>query len=277
MKTYIGKYPVSQGDEFDESTLPAFMERHPYLNAAPLPTFDGESGRYIASASPLWRGGGMKTLWWDMIQQQTSDNAVIISLMERNEEPDPDYIRETTDTLIPPNEANPTVAYELEANGDETCNVKYTVSLVSSESPIKNVLEYRQLRLQYRGQSRNLHYIHYPGWANEQGIGNQNMKALIDLVNKKQGGTNPMVVSCLRGKGRTGTFIEARETWNLAMAAAKKHKNWLAEQKQSPFLTYTKAMRKIRSGMVDSSSQYRFLKSWAQFVWDEVQKILDEN
>lgn len=68
MKTYIEKYPARHGDNYDESTMPAFMERHPYLNAAPLPTFDGESGRYIASAVwPLfakmpWRHGQLTWL-----------------------------------------------------------------------------------------------------------------------------------------------------------------------------------------------------------------------
>ncbi|KAJ5086741.1 hypothetical protein NUU61_008048 [Penicillium alfredii] len=268
-------YPYDDDRDYLPPEENPFGGIHPRLKAAPLPGFDAKTNpfSYIASESPIKGGKGQKTLYWDMIWANSKEEIVAVSLLES----DSDYTQEQVDSLIPSRKGNPISFYAIDNDkGYETCNVKYTVDYEDGRDYINGDLQYRRVRLRRGDQSRIIHFYHYTEWIFSTSISTEELQQLIDIVNERSKSVpdTPIVVNCLYGLGRTGTFIEAREISNGAQEAKDNGKNWFskyASGRTDPIVDYTNRLRQIRDDMIDSSKQFVFLhQPWADAIYKKL-------
>lgn len=215
-------------------------------------------------------GKGSKTLYWDILWDNIKTTGVLVSLLE----PDSRNALEKDEELIPTSKEEPLIFYEIdEDTGDLTCKDKYTLYLEKTESHHDGMILHHRLRLAKGGRSKTLDFFHYTRWKTWNAIDATSMTQLIEIVDTKKPGNNPIFVNCLLGYGRTGTFIMAREIYNTARKYNEAGKDWFQQKGvkgADPIENYLKTLRLVRHEMIDSARQFVFLYAWATHVWQEL-------
>ncbi|KAL8902431.1 MAG: hypothetical protein Q9207_004724 [Kuettlingeria erythrocarpa] len=223
-----------------------------YINASPIALTDPRTGcvfSYIAAQGPKQTG---LSHFWHMVWQQTSDVAVIVMLTqiaEGGREKCFQYFpldEETEAISIDPVESvdsAPTGSVRLsEAYTDESCN-----STV------------RKLQLTFGEQSKVIWHILFSGWPDFDVPQNEDRAALFELLRlsaeKNTDPSNPRIVHCSAGVGRSGSLI------SLEYLLAQIKSGALAETKddEDPIYDTVNRLREQRMTMVQSDAQYAFL------------------
>ncbi|KAE8349184.1 protein-tyrosine phosphatase-like protein [Aspergillus coremiiformis] len=274
------QYPFDVLKDGVDTAENEYSDAHPHFSASRLPGLGGTGGNgdYIACRSPVKEGRSQKFMYWDMIWNLGKDDIILVDLVNYHG----DALTEGQADLIP-SATKKTLTF-LPPTDRKTKKVispysgQYVVQYqdIQKAWPDKD-LEYRKVRLEQQSgaqgrpgsRPRNLHYFHLTGWKNRQPVDMEKLQFLIDQVDQKlpSGSKPPLVVNCLLGKGRTGTFIEAREIYHATVKA--KNTKWFLSS-ADPIADYTLRLRQIRSFMLDSASQFVFLHTgWAARMWTQ--------
>lgn len=131
------------------------------------------------------------------------DSAVIVDLTQ------PKEIPKRADIYYP--KANESLSFGEGKN-------KISVTLKSKEEHTGNDnIEYCIYEVNYKNETKTIGRVHYKGWQDHSGTSAQDLRQLVDFVDKKsaydpgKGANNKLItVHCSAGVGRTGTFLTAR-------------------------------------------------------------------
>ncbi|KAE8146289.1 hypothetical protein BDV25DRAFT_143848 [Aspergillus avenaceus] len=262
---------------------------HPRFSASRLPGLADRDGEfsYIATHSPLYLGRSQKYLYWDLIYKHTKGSVVIVDLV--NYGPDPLVQEDEGQEDLIPTKKTGSLSFsppnKIEIQGeypDQTVKDlgkpvppyegKYNLLYRSHEKMAYEDIEYTDLILNHESsvnpkERRNIGYFHLKNWKNRSVITADIMQALIEEVDKKAQDAT-ILVNCMYGQGRTGTFIEAREIYNVTVKA--KNTKWFFSS-EDPIKDYTVKLRKTRSQMLDSPLQWEYMHNvWAARMWDRM-------
>lgn len=111
------------------------------------------------------------------------------------------------------------------------------------------------------GESKTAHHLHYDEWADFSMPKSSGPLLLLaknawDLNGNQP--LHPLVVHCLAGVGRTGTFI----------ALDHLNSGGLAEKDEDPVVAVVQRLRNQRVKMVQSMDQFGFLHTAAREIWE---------
>ncbi|KAL8951888.1 MAG: hypothetical protein Q9222_002163 [Ikaeria aurantiellina] len=223
-----------------------------YINASPIALTDPRTGAsffYIATQGPKQTS---LSHFWHMIWQQTSDVAVIIMLT-----PTAENGREKCFQYFPLNDRSdevfldPVEATESASSGTLKLSEQYFHD--ASKSTV------RRLSLSFGGHSKVVWHMLFSGWPDFEVPQNEDRAALFQLlrmsVEKNTDVSNPRIVHCSAGVGRSGSFIA------LEYLLAQIESGAIAEMKEEedPIYDVVNQLREQRMTMVQSEVQYAFL------------------
>lgn len=177
-----------------------------FINASPITLDDsltGNEARYIATQGPK---ADQAAHFWHMVFHETGPVAVVIMLTQTTEAG-----REKCAQYFPISPDSPSL--EL-AEGDpftDGDDLPGTVTLVSTNVDGSSRFEIRELSLKVGDSTKQVFHFLFPGWADYSKPEGEDRKALLELIkitaNKAGSLSNPRIVHCSAGVGRTGTFI----------------------------------------------------------------------
>ncbi|OGM42221.1 hypothetical protein ABOM_009050 [Aspergillus bombycis] len=272
------EYPFDIWEDGVDTEEDEYNGAHPHFLASRLPGIGSSKDiyPYIASTSPVQHGRSHKFMYWDMVWNQAEKekhgDIILVDLA--------DYARGGQDKNqgdIIPSVTTKSLSFTPPEDKGKKQNIPpyrgtYSVHYKGSNAKwAHSDIEYRQISLEYHDDSKkpagsgphNVHYFHISSWKNRQAIAPEKLQFLIDEVDKKFKGQK-IIVNCLLGLGRTGSFIEAREMYRETVKA--KGTKWLSSS-GDPIAEYTATLRKRRAFMIDSAAQYEFLHTWAARLW----------
>ncbi|KAL8960638.1 MAG: hypothetical protein Q9193_002694 [Seirophora villosa] len=223
-----------------------------YINASPIRLTDPRTGcvfSYIAAQGPKQTG---LSHFWHMIWQQTSDVAVIVMLTQTAEGG-----REKCFQYFPLNEETEAITIDPIQSGDSAPAGKVQLSEVHFDESSKSTV--RRLVLTLGEQSKDIWHILFSGWPDFEVPQNGDRAALFELLrlsaDKNTHPSNPRIVHCSAGVGRSGSFIA------LDYLLAQIQSGAVAEAKDDgdPVYDIVNQLREQRMTMVQSDAQYAFL------------------
>ncbi|KAI4270629.1 MAG: hypothetical protein LQ337_006565 [Flavoplaca oasis] len=223
-----------------------------YINASPITLEDPRTGvvsSYIAAQGPKQTG---LSHFWHMIWQQTSDVAVIVMLTQINEAG-----REKCFQYFPMDEQTEAIAIDpvdpTESAPAGNVQLSETYSDQASRSTI------RKLLLTFGDDSKVVWHMLFSGWPDFEVPQNEDRAALFELlklsVQKNPEPSNPRIIHCSAGVGRSGSFIA------LEYLLAQIESGAIADitDGEDPIYDVVNRLREQRMMMVQSDMQYAFL------------------
>ena len=256
-----------------------------YINASPITLPDPRTGaetNYIATqvslnlmdpiASVLMmfaKGPKQSGLshFWHMIWHETGDVAVIVMLT-----PTHDGTMEKCSQYFPLNaEAGP---YMVDPLDKAQSTPEGSVNFVETVSEPDSKIEVRNLCLQFGEETKEVWHFLFSGWPDFAVPENEDRAALLELLKlsaeKNKSPSNPRVVHCSAGVGRSGTFIALEHLLALVESGA------IADAKDDEDLIYdvVNRLREQRMLMVQMDIQYEFLYEVVKEQFKERQRQL---
>ena len=208
--------------------------------------------------------------FWHMIWQETKDVAVVVMLTqtaEAGKEKCCQYF---------PLDIN-TKPFQIEPFGDSEDRPKGYVTLVEAiEDPLSRTT-IRKLLLSYGDETRTIWHLLFCGWpdfAVPEGDDRQGLLELLKVsVEKNSVPSNPRIIHCSAGVGRSGTFIA------LDYLLAQIKTGAMAKVKDDFDLIYdvVNNLRQQRMTMVQSEAQYQFLYQVIREEFEKWQVALNED
>lgn len=223
-----------------------------YINASPIRLTDPRTGcvfSYIAAQGPKQTG---LSHFWHMIWQQTSDVAVIVMLTQTAEGG-----REKCFQYFPLNEETEAIPIDPIQSGDSAPAGKVQLSEIHFDESSKSTV--RRLVLTLGEQSKDIWHVLFSGWPDFEVPQNGDRAALFELLRlsaeKNTHPSNPRIVHCSAGVGRSGSFIA------LDYLLAQIQSGAVAEARddEDPVYDVVNQLREQRMTMVQSDAQYAFL------------------
>jgi len=208
---------------------------------------DDSVKRYIATQGP--REGQFNHMW-RMIWQETSDIAVVVMLTKTSE-----LGRDKCFQYYPEDNSIP---WHIRDNGEFNDGFQATITLLDKRRDTKSASTVRKLLLQVGDKKKIVWHLLFKGWPDYNVPEGDDKAALIELIKlaneKNAGRSNPLIVHCSAGVGRSGTFITLdhfiREIDGGAIS--------VREQKDLVFETVDR-LREQRMFMVQSPVQFQFI------------------
>lgn len=207
--------------------------------------------------------------FWHMIWQETKDVAVVVMLTqtaEAGKEKCCQYFPLDTNTK----------PFQIEPFGDSEDRLKGYVTLVEAiEDPLSRTT-IRKLLLSYGDETRTIWHLLFCGWpdfAVPEGDDRQGLLELLKVsVEKNSVPSNPRIIHCSAGVGRSGTFIA------LDYLLAQIKTGAMAKVKDDFDLIYdvVNNLRQQRMTMVQSEAQYQFLYQVIREEFEKWQVALNE-
>ena len=256
-----------------------------YINASPITLPDPRTGAEtnfiatqvslnlidpIASVLILFTKGPKQSglsHFWHMIWHETGDVAVIVMLTQTH-----DGLMEKCCQYFPLNaEAGPMKIEPLDKAQDSS---EGTVSFVETGSEPDSKIEIRKLSLQFGEATKEVWHFLFSGWPDFAVPENEDRAALLELLKlsaeKNKSPSNPRVVHCSAGVGRSGTFIALEHLLALVESGA------IADAKDDEDMIYdvVNRLREQRMLMVQSEIQYEFLYEVVKDQFKERQRQL---
>lgn len=204
-----------------------------------------------------------------MIWQETKDVAVVVMLTqtaEAGKEKCSQYFPLSTNTK----------PYQVDPFDGSEESLKGNVTLVEAiEDPVSRTT-IRKLLLSCGNESRTIWHLLFCGWpdfAVPEGDDRQGLLELLKLsLEKNSVSSNPRIIHCSAGVGRSGTFIA------LDYLLAQIKTGAMAKVKDDLDLIYdvVNNLRQQRMTMVQSEAQYQFLYQVTREEFDKWQVALNE-
>ncbi|KAL8942454.1 MAG: hypothetical protein Q9216_001654 [Gyalolechia sp. 2 TL-2023] len=223
-----------------------------YINASPIALTDPRTGAlfsYIAAQGPKETGSSH---FWHMVWQQTSEVAVIVMLT-----PTAEGGREKCFQYFPLNEETGIISIEP-VDGTGSAHVgSVQVSEVYDDEKCNSTV--RKLLLTFGEESKVVWHFLFSGWPDFEVPQNQDRVALFELLKlssaKNTKSSNPRIVHCSAGVGRSGSFIALE----YLLAQIKSGALAEASEDEDPIYDTVNRLREQRMTMVQSDAQYAFL------------------
>jgi protein-tyrosine phosphatase len=236
-----------------------------YINASPivLTTTKSETElKYIATQGP--KADSWSHIW-RMIWQENQSPAVIVMLTQTHE-----ANREKCYPYYPQSLSNPDMRInEHDEFQDGFIHNLHLTSYTTDDEARTQVREI-DMTTDDGSESRKIWHLLFAGWPDfsvPEGDDRAGMLKLIDISRSKNtdNSTNPRIVHCSAGIGRSGTFIAL---------------DWLMQEleegalddvpdNEDPILTVVEKLRDQRFGMVQSKVQFQFIYEVLREQWRE--------
>ena len=190
--------------------------------------------------------------FWHMIWQETDDVAVIVMLTQTH-----DGFMEKCYQYFPLSaEAG---AYYFEPIDKENGGPEGSVTFLETVSDPDSKTEIRRLSLRFGDDTKEIWHFLYAGWPDFAVPEDEDRAALLELVKhsaeRNSSPSNPRIIHCSAGVGRSGTFIALEYLLALIESGA------MADAKEGEDLIYdvVNRLREQRMLMVQMDIQYEFL------------------
>ncbi|KAL8702654.1 MAG: hypothetical protein Q9201_004179 [Fulgogasparrea decipioides] len=223
-----------------------------YINASPIALTDPRTGvmfSYIAAQGPKQIG---LSHFWHMIWHQTSDVAVIVMLTQTAEGG-----REKCYQYFPLDEQ--TEAIWVDAVEATESGPAGSVRLSEAYFNEASNATIRKLLLSFGGESKIVWHMLFSGWPDFEVPQNEDRAALFELIRlsaeKNTTPSNPRIIHCSAGVGRSGSFIALE----YLLAQLKSGAIADARDDEDPIYDVVNLLREQRMTMVQSEAQYSFL------------------
>ena len=187
-----------------------------------------------------------------MVWQETTDVAVIIMLTQTY-----DGSMEKCFQYFPLNsEAG---AYKIEPAGGTGGTSEGSVTYIETTSEPGSKTEIRRLSLRFGNETRDVWHLFFSGWSDFAVPENEDRAALLELLRlsaeKNSTPSNPRIIHCSAGVGRSGTFIA------LEYLLAQAESGAIADVEDSTDMVFdvVNCLREQRMLMVQMDTQYQFL------------------
>lgn len=207
--------------------------------------------------------------FWHMIWQETKDVAVVVMLT-----PTAEAGKEKCCQYFPL--GINTKAYQVDPFDGSEESLMGNVTLVEAiEDPVSRTT-IRKLLLSCGHESRTIWHLLFSGWpdfAVPEGNDRHGLLELLKLsVEKNSVSSNPRIIHCSAGVGRSGTFIA------LDYLLAQIKSGAMAKVRDDLDLVYdvVNKLRQQRMTMVQSEAQYQFLYQVVREEFDKWQVALNE-
>ncbi|PGH18120.1 hypothetical protein AJ79_00748 [Helicocarpus griseus UAMH5409] len=244
-----------------------------YINASPISLQNSETGevaRYIAAQGPK-----KEYLWdfWNMVFHETGDVAVLVMLTQVYEQ-----MKEKCAQYFPLNMQTPTYHFRrppsdpfVDHNDGDEVDSAFAGQITLLESIYNDDCrsEIRKLELTFGSQSKIVWHYLFAGWSDYSKPEGKDRNALVKLtqVTAAKAGSlsNPRIVHCSAGVGRTGTFItidhlmREMRTGNLLNIKNNDNNNEPDEEQPDPIFDTVNLLREQRICMVYTEVQYQFI------------------
>ena len=190
--------------------------------------------------------------FWHMVWQETTDVAVIVMLTKTH-----DGTMEKCSQYFPLDAE--TGVYKVEPIALAEGSPEGSVTFLECSLDIDAMTEIRKLSLNFGTQTKIVWHFLFSGWADFSAPEDEDRAALLQLLKssaEKNGQqSNPRIVHCSAGVGRTGTYIA------LEFLLAQLEAGAVAEIKDGDDMVYNvvNQLREQRMMMVQQDSQYQFL------------------
>ncbi|KAL8887109.1 MAG: hypothetical protein Q9215_005282 [Flavoplaca cf. flavocitrina] len=223
-----------------------------YINASPITLEDPRTGAvssYIAAQGPKQTG---LSHFWHMIWQQTSDVAVIVMLTQTTEAD-----REKCFQYFPLDEQTEAMAIDPLDPTESAPAGSVQLSEIYSDQASRSTI--RKLLLTFGDDSKVVWHMLFSGWPDFEVPQNEDRAALFELlklsVQKNPEPSNPRIIHCSAGVGRSGSFIA------LEYLLAQVESGAIADitNGEDPIYDVVNRLREQRMMMVQSEMQYAFL------------------
>ncbi|KAL9600991.1 MAG: hypothetical protein Q9219_002813 [cf. Caloplaca sp. 3 TL-2023] len=223
-----------------------------YINASPISLIDPQTGTtfsYIAAQGPKETSFSH---FWQMIWQQTREVAVIVMLTQTAEAG-----REKCFQYFPLNEETEAISIEPFQQTDSAQAGSVRLSEVYYDEACKSTV--RKLLLTFGEESKVIWHMLFSGWPDFEVPQNEDRAALLQLlklsVAKNTDPSNPRVIHCSAGVGRSGSFIALEYLLSQVYSGAFTGVN----DDEDPIYDTVNQLREQRMTMVQSDTQYAFL------------------
>lgn len=223
-----------------------------YINASPIALTDPRTGcvfSYIAAQGPKQTG---LSHFWHMVWQQTSDVAVIVMLTQIAEGG-----REKCFQYFPLDEETEAISVDPVESVDSAPAGSVRLSEAYFDESCKSTV--RKLQLTFGEQSKIVWHILFSGWPDFEVPQDEDRAALFELLRlsaeKNTDPSNPRIVHCSAGVGRSGSFISLE----YLLAQIKSGALAQTQDDEDPIYDTVNRLREQRMTMVQSDAQYAFL------------------
>lgn len=222
-----------------------------YINASPISLTDpaGKVFSYIAAQGPKQTG---LSHFWHMVWHQTVDVAVIVMLTQTAEGG-----REKCYQYFPLDENTEDMTIEPIEHKESTS--VGTVSLIEARFDQASKSTVRKLLMCFGEESKVVWHILFSGWPDFRVPQEDDRAALFELLRlsaaKNTSTSNPRIVHCSAGVGRSGSFIALEYLLDQVKSGAIAHAN----DGEDPIYEVVNRLREQRMTMVQGELQFAFL------------------
>lgn len=223
-----------------------------YINASPISLRDPRTGvetKFIATQGPKQTG---LSNFWHMIWHETTDVAVIVMLTQTH-----DGTTEKCFQYFPLNaEAG---SFKIEPLDRARDTPEGTVTFSEYHLDVDSKTEVRKLCLKIGTETKDVWHFLFSGWPDFAVPEDNDRTALLELLKlcaeKNPSPSNPRVIHCSAGVGRSGTFIA------LEYLLAQVESGTILDAKDGEDMIYdvVNRLREQRMLMVQMEGQYQFL------------------
>lgn len=232
-----------------------------YINASPITLEDPRTGvvsSYIAAQGPKQTG---LSHFWHMIWQQTSDVAVIVMLTQTAESG-----REKCFQYFPLDQQTVVISIDPVDPAESAPAGSVRSSEVYFDQASRSTI--RKLLLTFGDESKVVWHMLFSGWPDFEVPQKEDRAALFELLRlsaqKNPEPSNPRIIHCSAGVGRSGSFIA------LEYLLAQIESGAIADitDEEDPIYDVVNRLREQRMMMVQGDAQYAFLYEviWEQFL-----------
>ncbi|KAJ4291010.1 tyrosine protein phosphatase 1 [Kalmusia sp. IMI 367209] len=236
-----------------------------YINASPVELKSSKSDkllRYIATQGPKY---DTCSHFWRMVWHETSTPAVIVMLTQTHESS-----REKCFPYYPQSLENPNL--RLNAQDEYEDGFIHELKLASLEDQEEVRAQIRELDMTSEdgSETRKIWHLLFAGWPDflvPEGADRAALLRLIHMSREKNAdnATNPRIVHCSAGVGRSGTFIAL--DWLLEELGDGSLDE--LEDSEDPILGVVDTLRQQRMMMVQSEAQLAFIYDVIRERWRE--------
>ena len=223
-----------------------------YINASPISLLDPRRGTettYVAAQGPKESGSSP---FWHMIWQQTTDVAVIVMLTQTAEGG-----REKCFQYFPLDLDAEAISIDPLDTATSSLSGKVQLQEITNDERTRTTI--RKLLLTVGAESRTVWHLLFSGWPDFEIPKGEDRAALLELLKlsatKSGNASNPRIIHCSAGVGRSGSFIA------LEYLLAQIEIGAVAEAVDSEDMVFevVDRLREQRMTMVQSEAQYLFL------------------
>ncbi|KAF1839615.1 hypothetical protein BDW02DRAFT_486499 [Decorospora gaudefroyi] len=236
-----------------------------YINASPIvlePSKSGEPLKYIATQGPK------ADSWphiWRMIWKENTSPAVIVMLTQTHE-----ANREKCYPYYPQSPSSPDMRTNEHDEFEDGFMHNLHLAALTIDDEARTQVREIDMTTDDGSDSRKIWHLLFAGWPDfsvPEGADRAGMLKLIDISRSKNAdnSTNPRIVHCSAGIGRSGTFIAL---------------DWLVQEldegsldevpdTEDPVMKVVEKLRDQRAGMVQSRIQFQFIYDVLRERWRE--------